>query len=111
MLFPALLLLLGLLMFGGQAAMLQLSLEDAARAAARQAARGEPPERVSDVARQLAGQQSEVLVQASGGLVTITVSRQPSGPFGNLFAGKFSAKTVAKIEDDPWGGDDDVPDS
>lgn len=99
MLVPAVLLLLGFLLFSGQAAVTQLRLEDAARAAARQAARGAAPDVVSSVARRLGGAEAGVSVTRQGELLTVEVSGRLIGPFGELLGGQFIARATAKVDD------------
>lgn len=51
-----------------------LRVGDAARAAARAAARGDPPERVADAARRASGRAVTVATRRDGELLTVTVT-------------------------------------
>jgi hypothetical protein len=70
-------------MTGIRAAATQLACQDAARASARAAARGEPAAAVETTARRLAPAGSAVSVRQDRGLIRVTVTARV-GRFGGL---------------------------
>ncbi|WP_377017389.1 TadE family type IV pilus minor pilin, partial [Arthrobacter sp. GCM10027362] len=81
---PALMVLLGLLLAGATAGVLQLQLEKAAQAAVRQLGRGEPEGRAAATARAIAGDAVRLTAGAADGWVSVRVSAQAPGPWGSL---------------------------
>lgn len=80
----------------------QVRVVDGAREAARALARGDPEWSAFARAEQVAGPDSQVVARYAEGQVTVTVSRQLSGP-GGLFdawpAVGLEAEAVAATED------------
>ncbi|ARQ69956.1 TadE family type IV pilus minor pilin [Streptomyces marincola] len=77
---PSLVLLLGLLLWGLAAVAVSAQCGDAARAGARAAARGEPPEVVERIAREVAPPGAEVRTARDGDLYRVAVSAGTPGP-------------------------------
>ncbi|MDT0341881.1 TadE family type IV pilus minor pilin [Streptomyces litchfieldiae] len=77
---PALVLLLGMLLWGLGAIAVRTQCGDAARAGARAAARGEPSATVLGVARSAAPDGADVRVARDGGLYRVSVSAPTWGP-------------------------------
>jgi hypothetical protein len=96
--FPALVLLLAVLLGASAAGMTQLRLEEAARAGAREVARGEPAGSVEATVRRLAGPEAELAVAGQGGWTSVTVSSGVHGPFGNLFDVRLAATASGRSE-------------
>ena len=80
---PVLLLVTLAAMTGIRAAATELACQDAARASARAAARGEPASTVLATGRRLAPAGSTVSIQHGAGLIRVTV-RARVGPFAGL---------------------------
>ncbi|WP_394940029.1 TadE family type IV pilus minor pilin [Psychromicrobium sp. YIM B11713] len=97
-LMPAVTLLFAMIVFGAQLGLLQLRLDDAARAGARQAARGEDSAAVSTAVRTIAGERTMVAISESGGFTTVTVSSPVQGPFSGLIDWRLSAQASARAE-------------
>ena len=95
---PALTMVLALLLFAGSAGILQLRLEDAARAGARAAARGDGSAQVVELVARLAGEGAAAAVTVDGEFVTVTVSGQLRGPLASVAPWRQSARAVARIE-------------
>ncbi|MGK5532843.1 TadE family type IV pilus minor pilin [Streptomyces sp. URMC 129] len=93
---PALVLLLGMLLWGLGAVGVQTRCGDAARAAARAAARGEEEADVIRVARAAAPGGAEVRVARDGDLYRVSVEARTLGP-GPL-AVPVSGEAVAHVE-------------
>ncbi len=95
---PVLALLLAVGLWSVSAVAAQLRCVDAAREAARAAARGEPVGRAVAVAESAAPAGAAVTVSTSAGLVTVVV-RARAGPVGTwLPSVPVSARAVAAIE-------------
>ncbi|MEU2582933.1 TadE family type IV pilus minor pilin [Streptomyces avermitilis] len=77
---PALVLFAMALVWGLLAASAQIQCVDAARAGARAAARQDPPEAVTAVARQAAPRGARVTVSREGDMVRVVVVAHPPGP-------------------------------
>jgi len=82
----------------GLAAIGQLRCADAARAAARAAAIGEPADVVVAVAQDLAGPDAEVTLQRHGDWVVVAVSRPVVAPVAGLGPLHASAEARAWVE-------------
>ncbi len=91
-------LLLGLLICGAQAGLTQLRVDDAARAGARMAARGESAATVGAESGRVAGSSAAVAVSATDGYITVSVSSPVDGPFGALFALTARSSVTARSE-------------
>lgn len=98
---PAVTAVLALLMVAAGAGVLQLRLEDAARAGARAAARGESPAQVTELAYRLAGERASVQVSVAGEFATVTVVGQLEGPLATLVPWRQTADAVARMESGP----------
>ncbi|WP_432521746.1 TadE family type IV pilus minor pilin [Kineococcus sp. SYSU DK006] len=81
---PALVVLLAVVLAAGRVVLAQVGCVDAARAAARAAARGEDPAVVRAAAAALAPRGAAVVVRAGAGTVVVEVSSRQSlaGPWG-----------------------------
>lgn len=95
---PAVTALLAVLLFGAGAGILQLRLEEGARAGARAVARGENTTQSVDIATRLAGGSTTVVVDLAGAYATVTVSGRLEGPLVGMLAWQQSASAVARIE-------------
>lgn len=97
---PSVLVLLGLGLAALSAGVDQVRCVDAARAVARLAARGEPPQRVVDAGRQLAPRGAGIRVTTRGGEVSVEVAAPPVAGLRLLgFEVRPSANAVAARED------------
>lgn len=97
-LLPAITLLFGIIIFTAQLGLTQLRLDDAARAGARQAARGEAVTGTVLAAKTIAGESSTVAVSASPDFVTVTVAASAQGPFAGMLGWRLSAQASARVE-------------
>lgn len=95
---PAVTVLLALLLLSVSVGMLQLRLEEGARAGARSAARGESTAQVMDVASRISGTGSSVSVTDSAGFVTVTVQGRVTGVLSGLLPWPQTAQASAKVE-------------
>ena len=95
---PVVLLLLGVLAFSVQLGLTQLRFDDAARAAARQAARGEAVLDAVRAAQLVAGPAAQVSVLSEAGFSVVSVSGTVAGPVGSWLGVQLEAKAVAKAE-------------
>nr|WP_183321769.1 TadE family type IV pilus minor pilin [Flexivirga oryzae] len=78
----------------------QVRCVDAARAAARAAARGDSAQAVQEVGARAGPSGSAVSVAAGGAMVTVTVSAPVPGPFGWLVGGQpLRASATTPVED------------
>lgn len=96
---PSLVVMLAMLLWGAAAVTLHLRCGDAARAAARAAARGEPAATVTALARAAAPQGAEVTVTLRDGLYRVRVTARTPGP-GPLSA-RLEGEAVAHAEPGP----------
>ncbi|WP_157365742.1 TadE family type IV pilus minor pilin [Arthrobacter sp. Leaf234] len=83
-LLPALVLLAGLLLGIGHVGVLQLRIDEAARAGAREAVRGESSDSVQQTVRRLAGDGAVASIESSGGWTTVHVRAEVVGPLVDL---------------------------
>ena len=98
---PVLLLALGLAVFVLVAVAAQVRCVDAARGAARLAARGEPADAVAAAGRALAPKGAEVTVTPGGEQVAVEVSadvRAPGSLLARLGAVTVTGRAVARVE-------------
>lgn len=99
---PAVVVVLLVCLTLGAAVLGQVRCADAARAAARAAAIGEPASAVVAVARDLAGSDAAVTVDEGGGWVEVTVSRQVASGFPGV--GGLRAEASARAWVEPGAG-------
>jgi len=95
---PAVTALLALLLLGAGAGMLQLRLEEGARAGARAMACGESTAQAVETATRLAGGNTSVVVDLAGGYVTVTVAGRVDGPLSAVLTWQQTARAVARVE-------------
>ncbi|WP_211236576.1 TadE family type IV pilus minor pilin [Arthrobacter castelli] len=95
---PALTAILALLLVGAVVGVTQLRLEEAARAGARAAARGEPATVVVSTAQRIAGPGADVDVAESGRWARVRVSGTVEGPLADLVSWPLVADAAAKRE-------------
>ena len=95
---PAVTILLALLLLSVAAGMLQLRLEDGARAGARALARGDSSAQVRELVSGLAGEAAAVALETSDGYVTVTVQGRVGGVLSALMPWNQSAQATAKVE-------------
>jgi hypothetical protein len=81
---PALVLLAGLLLGIGHVGVLQLRIDEAARAGAREAVRGESSASVQQTVRRLAGEGAVASIESRGGWTTVHVRAEVVGPVVDL---------------------------
>lgn len=97
-LLPVITMLFAIIVFTAQLGLTQLRLDDAARAGARQAARGETTAGTVQAARTIIGQDASVTVSSTEGFVTVTVSATARGPFASVLAWRLNAQASAQLE-------------
>lgn len=96
---PALMVVLAAGLWAIQAVGAQLACIDAARAAARAAARGEPPAQVRDLARAATRPEARVTVERTPETTTVEISLAVRPPWGRaLPAVRVTASAVAATE-------------
>ncbi|BCT77467.1 hypothetical protein SCMU_33090 [Sinomonas cyclohexanicum] len=95
---PAVILLLGILLSAGSAAMCQVRVEEAARSAARIIARGEGPEAVAQEVARVAGPGADHRVESSAGVITVRVTAAIPGPVAAAAGLAASARASLSIE-------------
>ncbi|WP_129841577.1 TadE family type IV pilus minor pilin [Streptomyces sp. RFCAC02] len=93
---PALVLLLGALLWGLGAVLTQLQCGDAARAGARAAARGESRADVTAAARSVAPGSARITVSLDGGLYRVRVAAGAPGP--GVLDLEVTGEAVARAE-------------
>ncbi|TNC17554.1 pilus assembly protein TadE [Georgenia sp. 311] len=98
LLLPAVVVVLLVCLTLGAAVLGQVRCADAARAAARAAAIGEPAAVVAAVARELAGPEADVTVAEDGGWVEVRVSRQVASDVPGLSGLRAAAVARAWVE-------------
>lgn len=97
-LLPALVLLLAVLLAASAAGMTLIRYEEAARASARAAARGESAAVVRSAALRVAGQDASVRLAGSSGTTTVTVSGPAPGVLGAWGGWELHAEASARTE-------------
>ncbi|MEZ0091357.1 hypothetical protein ABH925_002519 [Streptacidiphilus sp. EB129] len=97
---PVLVLLTGVLLWGVLVGAAQVRCVDAAREAARAAARGDPAGQVLAIARREAPRDAAVAVSEQGGTVRVEVSTVSTGPggLGGLLSLRVSGSATAVRE-------------
>jgi len=95
---PAVTALLALLLLGAGAGILQLRLEEGARAGARSLARGESAAQAQDIARRVTGGVGTVTVDLDGGYATVTFTGRMSGPLAAMMPWQQTARASARLE-------------
>lgn len=103
-LLPALVLLLAVLLAAAAAGVDLIRYEEAARASARAAARGEPPAVVRTTALRLAGDGAAVTVARDARTTTVTVSGPAPGVLGQWGGWRLGAEASAATEAAPPAG-------
>jgi Flp pilus assembly protein TadG len=96
---PALVVLLALLLGTAHVGTVQLQLEEAARAGAREAMRGESSESVERTVRRLAGSNATASVAFGSGWTTVEVRVRVEGPVVELMGIELTATASGKEED------------
>lgn len=96
---PGVTLILVLLLTGGLAAITQLRIDEAARAAARSLARGEQESVAAGEARRLAGNGATVTVSSKDGFGRAVVETTVPGPLGAVLPIQLRARTETRLED------------
>ncbi len=97
---PALVVLLALVLGTAHLGTVQLRLEEAARAGAREAMRGEGDASVRGTVERLAGQDASVEVTSGAGWTTVEVRSGVEGPVVGLLDLELSASASGKVEHD-----------
>jgi len=95
---PALVVLLALLLGTAHVGTVQLRIEEAARAGARAAMRGESAAAVEETVQRLAGANASTRVGASAGWTTVEVRAEVDGPLVGLLAITLEATASGKDE-------------
>ena len=95
---PALVLLLAVLLAAAAAGMTTVRYEEAARASARAAARGENTAVVERTAREIAGESANVVVGGAAGRVTVAVGGPAPGILGQWSNWRLDANASAAVE-------------
>lgn len=95
---PALVLLLAVMLAAAAAGMTLVRFEEAARASARAAARGETVAVAQERAREIAGEDSAVTVAAGSDRVTVTVSGPAPGILGTWSNWTLQTDAMAMTE-------------
>ncbi|THJ68410.1 hypothetical protein E8P82_00365 [Arthrobacter echini] len=95
---PALVVLLALVLGTAHFGTAQLRIEEAARAGAREAMRGESAASVRGTAQRLAGSDASVEIAAGAGWTTVKVSVEVEGPMVGLFGIELDASASGKKE-------------
>lgn len=96
---PAVTALLALLLLSVSVGMLQLRLEEGARAGARAMARGDSTSQVLDTVTRLAGDGTAVSLGREGGYATVTVQGRAGGVLSGLIPWEQTARASARSEE------------
>lgn len=97
---PALVVLLAVLLGTAHIGTVQLRLEEAARAGAREVMRGESTTSVEQTVRRLAGSSATTHVEAGSGWTTVEVRARVEGPVVGLIGINLAATASGKEEHD-----------
>lgn len=95
---PAITVLLAILLLSASAGLLQLRLEEGARAGARALARGDSTAQVQEIVARVSGAQAAVSVGNSGGYATVTVQGRVGGVLSGLVPWTQTATASARVE-------------
>ncbi|WP_420808266.1 TadE family type IV pilus minor pilin [Arthrobacter ruber] len=95
---PALVLLLALLLGTAHVGTVQLRLEEAARAGAREVMRGESNASVEQTVQRLAGRGASARVVSGSGWATVEVRSRVEGPFVELMGIELHASASGREE-------------
>ena len=95
---PAVTALLAILLFGVSAGMLQLRLEEGARAGARALARGDSSAQVVAIVSRVAGEKASVSLGNSDGYATVSVSGHAGGVLSDLVPWVQTAQASSRTE-------------
>lgn len=95
---PAVTVLLALLLLGVSAGLLQLRLEEGARAGARALARGDAPAQVVEIVARVTGHGASISVGNDGGYATVTVQGRVGGVLSGLVPWQQEARASARSE-------------
>lgn len=95
---PAVTVLLAMLLLSVAAGMLQLRLEEGARAGARALARGDSAAQVYELVTRVAGETAVVSLGSSGGYATVTVRDRVSGVLSDLVPWTQTAHASVRVE-------------
>ena len=95
---PAVTALLALLLLGVSAGLLQLRLEEGARAGARALARGDAPAQVVEIVARVSGHGASVTVGNDGGYATVTVQGRVGGVLSGLVPWEQEARASTRSE-------------
>lgn len=101
---PAVLILLAAVLLASSAGILQLRLEEGARAGARSLARGETTTQAVATAQQITGNDVVFRVEPDGEFVTFVATGKVSGALAGLVPWEQSAKATARKESMPVSG-------
>lgn len=96
--FPAVIVLLAVVLAAAALGLSQLRIEEAARAGAREIMRGESAAVIDATVRRIAGEQAQIAVRPSTGYDTVTVSTTVDVPVLDLFDLDLTARAVAVPE-------------
>lgn len=96
---PGFIVLLAVLLLAASAGMLQLRLEEGARAGARALARGDSSAQVVDTATRLAGHGAAVSLGREGDYATVTVAGRAGGVLSGLVPWEQTARASARLEE------------
>lgn len=95
---PAITVLLAILLLSASSGLLQLRLEEGARAGARALARGDSTAQVQEVVARVSGVQAVASVGNSGGYATVTVEGRVGGVLSGLVPWTQAAQASARVE-------------
>lgn len=95
---PAVTALLAILLLSVSAGMLQLRLEEGARAGARALARGDSSAQVLDTVSRVSGANASVSMSVSGGYATVSVSGRTGGVLSGFVPWIQTARASARVE-------------
>lgn len=108
---PAVTVLLAMLLLSVSAGMLQLRLEEGARAGARALARGDSSTQVVDIVARVSGQGASVHLSESGGYATVSVSDHVRGVLSAIVPWPQTAQASARLESRTAGTKNSVPEN